>query len=316
MKIRNLITQFNYRLFDIFYGLRCHHLWLVTLALTLAVLIVFNYLNGEIKPSNQLDWLDIFGEGTSAIMVLMWLLVILSTRTPGKITNYFAFGFICIVLSLVQDVIDEFIKLKSYTIVGNIMECMLVGLGMVTYAFWLWRKELSVINNFITQRQKLNPRTPIHAENYRLPDVRYLHRALSERALAPQQKEQAFLLAIDVKNEHHLIHTLSPNELSRLSVSISELLFIAARSNDLVCHFAAHRYLILMENCSELEASQYANHLEGMLNAFVFYLDSGSFIHIEWQLNLTQSDEYSHTPESAQQLIDNAMKSFNQMQSI
>ncbi|CAE6945845.1 hypothetical protein [Vibrio sp. B1FLJ16] len=316
MKIKKLITQFNYRLLDIFYGLRCHRLWLVVLAVALAVLTAFNYLHGEVKPYEQLDWLDIFGEGTSTIMVLIWLLVILSTRTPGKITNYFAFGFICIVLSLSQDVIDEFIKLKSYTIVGNIMECMLIGLSIVTYAFWQWRKELSAINTYVSQRQKINSRTPIHAENYRLPDVNYLHQLLLKSPSSPQQGKQTFLLVIDLSNERQLIHTLSSTELSRFSMSISELLFIATRSHDLVCHFAAQRYLILMENTCGTEASQYTRHLENLLNAFVFYLNSGSPAHLEWQLSLKQSKAYFHTPKSAQQFIDDAMQPLNQIQSI
>ena len=316
MKIKNLITQFNYRLFDIFYGLRCHRFWLVILVISLTALFAFNYLNGYVKPQSQLDWLDIIGEGSSTIMVLMWVLVILSTRAPGKITNYFSFGFICILLSLSQDFIDEFIRLESYTIVGNLMECMFIGLGIVTYAFWQWRKELLVINNYISQRRKLNPRTPIHAEHYRLPDVRHLHQALIHSKQLPTHNEPTFLLAIHLVNERQLIHSLSLNEVSRLTISISELLFITARSHDLVCHCAAHRYLILMENCHESEASKFARHLEGLLNSFVFYRDSGGFIELEWQWSLTPSHAPTHTPQSAQKLIQDSMKPFNQVQSI
>ncbi|MDV6249687.1 hypothetical protein [Vibrio sp. EA2] len=315
MKIKNLITQFNYRLFDIFYGLRCHRIWLVILVILLTALFAFNYLNGYVKPQSQLDWLDIIGEGSSTIMVLLWVLVILSTRTPGKITNYFSFGFICILLSLSQDFIDEFIRLESYTIVGNLMECMLIGLGIVTYAFWQWRKELLVINNYISQRRKLNPSTPIHAEHYRLPDVHHLYQALTRTKQIATHNEPTFLLSIHLVNERQLIHSLSLSEVSRLTISISELLFITARSHDLVCHCAAHRYVILMENCSESEASQFAQHLAGLLNRFVFYLDSGDFVELEWQFSLTQSQKHAHTPQSAQKLINDSMKPFNQVQS-
>lgn len=273
MKIKNLITQLNYQLFDIFYGIRCHRIWFVILVISLIALFAFNYLNGYVKPQSQLDWLDIIGEGSSTIMVLVWVLVILSTRTPEKITNYFSFGFICILLSLSQDFIDEFIRLESYTMVGNLVECMFIGLGIVTYAFWQWRKELLVISNYISQRRKLNPRTPIHAQHYRLPDVRHLHQALTRAKQVPMNKEPIFLLAIHLVNERQLIHSLSQNEVSRLTISISELLFITARSHDLVCHCAAHHYLILMENCNESEASQFARQLEGLLNSFVFYLE-------------------------------------------
>ncbi|HAS3640645.1 TPA: hypothetical protein I6201_002012 [Vibrio cholerae] len=316
MKIKNLITQLNYQLFDIFYGIRCHRIWFVILVISLIALFAFNYLNGYVKPQSQLDWLDIIGEGSSTIMVLVWVLVILSTRTPEKITNYFSFGFICILLSLSQDFIDEFIRLESYTMVGNLVECMFIGLGIVTYAFWQWRKELLVISNYISQRRKLNPRTPIHAQHYRLPDVRHLHQALTRAKQVPMNKEPIFLLAIHLVNERQLIHSLSQNEVSRLTISISELLFITARSHDLVCHCAAHHYLILMENCNESEASQFARQLEGLLNSFVFYLDSGGFIELEWQCILTPSHEPTHTPQSAQKLIQDSMKPFNQVQSI
>lgn len=316
MKIKNLITQFNYRLFDIFCGLRYHRFWLVVLVISLTALFVFNYMNGYVKTQTQLDWLDIIGEGSSTIMVLVWVLVILSTRTPGKITNYFSFGFICILLSLSQDFIDEFIKLESYTIVGNIMECMFIGLGIVTYAFWQWRKELLVINNYISQRRKLNSRTPIHAEHYRLPDIHHLYQTLTHTNHLTTDRESTFLLSIQLINESKLIHTLSPSEINRLTISISELLFITARSCDLVCHYAGHHYLILMERCNNEKASQFSRQLEKLLDAFMFYLDSGYCAELKWKLNLTQNLKHVHTPHSAQKLVQESMKSFNQEQHI
>ncbi|WP_105901481.1 hypothetical protein [Vibrio gangliei] len=307
------MTRFTYLLSEMIYGLRNHKLWLYVLFFSFFSLLTFNYLNGYVKESNNIDWLDVFAEGISAFMVLIWLLVILSTRTVGRITNYFALGFIFILLSLSQDFIDEFIKLDTYTFFGDIFECMLIGLSLVTYAFWQWRKELLTISSYITQRQKLSPHTPVQTEHYKLPNIQQVLQALTTPKDKLNNNRYSFLLAITLSNENQIVHEIPTKEISRLKLSISELLFLAARTTDLVCHYAGHRYIILMENSNKQEAARFTKHLIHLLDAFVFYLESGESIKLDWQHSLKESHTRFHSKQSANAFVQESFKTFKHL---
>ncbi|KJG36191.1 hypothetical protein UA32_17370 [Photobacterium angustum] len=305
--IRSFITRFNYQLFDVLYGMRVHYRWLVLLVLALLSLIVFNITNGTIKSYELINWLDVVGEGSSAIMVFVWLVVILSTRSPGKITNYFAMGFTCIFLALTQDVIDEFIRLKNYTMIGNTMEYMILGLTIVTYAFCLWRKELTVVKNYLMQRQQLNARTPLHPENYRLPELSYLHSVLTAQYTESTKQNNSYLIVINLQNSYQLLPQLSPQEAERLRVSISELLLIASRHNDLVCQVAGHHYLMLLDGLNKKDAVIYSRYVEQLLSAYQFYLDSNINIEMQWQIGIVEVKQSTYSLQSLYKQIDEAI---------
>ncbi|SHO55097.1 diguanylate cyclase domain-containing protein [Vibrio quintilis] len=302
-----------YRLADIAYALSVHRRWFVWLVVLLTGLVTLNYANGNVKSWAELDWVDIAGEGSSVVMVVIWLVLILSIRAPGRTTSYFAAGIIGMIIALSQDLIDEFIRLQSYTIIGSIMEYMFFGLGLTTYAFWQWRKEQQALTSYLLLRQKMNNRNPLVTEGVRLPGVDYLHQALLQQAKAaisqkqPQRWRQTWLLVLDMQQSERFVHELGSDEATRLNIALSELLLISVRPQDLVCHYAAQRYVVMLEATDEIVAARLQQHLQQQLSQFSFCTSAGELAALTWQTKLVPGGEARSPQKAVRQLIDAAM---------
>ncbi|MGB2078395.1 MAG: hypothetical protein ACPHV3_01320 [Vibrio sp.] len=309
------VSVLSYRLFDIGYRLRQHKVWLTVLLLCLVGLIVLNLINGQAKASVELHWLDIWGEGLSVLMVFIWFIVILSTRAPGKVTHYFSLGFTCVIVSLTQDFIDEFIRLPSYLVLGHVMESMFIGVSFITYAFVLWRKEFTSMERYIKERYLLNPSMPMPSEHAALPDIHYLHQVLARKNRLSEKNPDS-IISLKLENDLDILHQLSASELNLLRLKIAEFLCVICRRQDVICHGAAHRYLILVRDSSETSTISYMHQLEAQLGVFVFYLDDGSQLDLQWGINLTHCYDETDTLNSTQRFIDKALGSFSATQKI
>ncbi|CAM3624335.1 hypothetical protein VA7868_02478 [Vibrio aerogenes CECT 7868] len=302
-----------YRLADMTYALSVHRRWFIWLIVLLTALVTMNYANGEVKSRAELDWIDIAGEGLSVLMVMIWLMVILSIRAPGRTTSYFAAGIIGMIIALAQDFIDEFIRLQTYTIIGSIMEYMCFGLGLMTYAFWQWRQEQQALTRYLLLRQKMNNKNPLVTEGVRLPGVDYLHQALLQQVKAaisqkqPQRWRQTWLLVLDMQDSEQFVHERGSGEATRLNIALSELLLISVRPQDLVCHYAAQRYVVMLEDTSETVAVRLRQHLQQQLSQFSFCTSAGELAALQWQTKLVSGGEVRSPQKAVRQLIDTAM---------
>jgi len=69
------------------------HRWKLALLLLAANLgLLLHLACGEVKPVSEWVWLDIVGEGGSALLALVWLGLVLKSRPAGRVTNYLALG--------------------------------------------------------------------------------------------------------------------------------------------------------------------------------------------------------------------------------
>ena len=67
------------------------HRWKLSLLLIAANLgLILHLACGELKSVSEWVWLDIFGEGGSALLALVWLGLVLKSRPAGRVTNYLA----------------------------------------------------------------------------------------------------------------------------------------------------------------------------------------------------------------------------------
>ena len=90
------------------------HRWKLSLLLIAANLgLILHLACGELKSFSEWVWLDIFGEGGSALLALVWLGLVLKSRPAGRVTNYLALGLSCIFFSWWIDSLDEFIRLPD-----------------------------------------------------------------------------------------------------------------------------------------------------------------------------------------------------------
>lgn len=73
------------------------HRWKLALLLIAANLgLILHLACGELKSVSEWEWLDIVGEGGSALLALVWLGLVLKSRPAGRVTNYLVLGLACI----------------------------------------------------------------------------------------------------------------------------------------------------------------------------------------------------------------------------
>ena len=135
-----------------------HHRWklgLLVLAANIGVLL--NLAFGTPKAFHEWQWLDIIGEGGTALFVLLWLVLVLKSRPTGRVTNYLSIGLCCIFFSWWMDVLDEFIRLPKHLGWNHWLESgpMPVGMILLTLGLYHWHREQQAINQQMEKRERI-----------------------------------------------------------------------------------------------------------------------------------------------------------------
>ena len=108
------------------------HRWKLALLLIAANLgLLLHLACGELKSVSEWVWLDIIGEGGSALLALIWLGLVLKSRPAGRVTQYLALGLSCIFFSWWIDSLDEFIRLPDSISWDHWLESGPMPVGMI-----------------------------------------------------------------------------------------------------------------------------------------------------------------------------------------
>ena len=137
--------------------LRPHRLKLALLLLAANLGLILHLASGELKPVAEWVWLDILGEGGSALLALVWLGLVLKSRPAGRVTNYLILGLGCIFFSWWIDALDEFIRLPDSITWDHWLESgpMPVGMILLTLGIYHWHREQLAINGQMEKRERL-----------------------------------------------------------------------------------------------------------------------------------------------------------------
>ncbi len=122
--------------------------------ITLSVLVSLSI--GETKSWAQIDWLDVAGEGGSAIALAVWMVFILGSRPQGYVTDLLTLGLGLMFLAFWQDALDEFIHLPN-TMLWNQIESitMPIGIMILTYGLYHWQQEQFALYQQLRKREQL-----------------------------------------------------------------------------------------------------------------------------------------------------------------
>lgn len=103
---------------------------------------------GEPKPLGEWQWLDIAGEGGSAALVLVWIMLLLKGRPAGLVTTLLFAGLGCLFFSLWMDVIDEFVAQAQDARWDAWLESgpMPLGFLLLTVGIYHWHREQLAIS--------------------------------------------------------------------------------------------------------------------------------------------------------------------------
>lgn|GEM_PF-243396 len=259
-----------YLVVDFITALNRHRNWLLLQALLLVLLLGFNIFNGELKPRSEWDWVDICGESAAVLFVLSWLLIILSIRPKGRVTNCFAAGFIALAVAFSQDMLDEFFQLYEGVSWDSWIESTPIGLLLLTVAFWLWRIEQQQINLFLQRRKLLQSRPAAMDSTLHIPDLAYLQGLLLNRSEDKQVWSSTAIIMLELESINEISHRYGGREADRLLLLVTELLLLSLRPQDLLCRFAGQRFVVLLDNVTAQQAADIEMELRRIVKHFPY----------------------------------------------
>ena len=241
-----------------------HRLKLAALLLAANAALLLHLGAGDLKPMGDWVWLDILGEGGSALLCLVWLGLVLKSRPAGRVTNFLALGLGLVFLSWWVDALDEFILLPDTISWDHWLESapMPLGLVLLTLGIYHWHREQLAISAQMEKRERLfrehllfDKLTPLNTADYLR---RQLQQSLAE-ARAEQQPLSLVILDLDDFSQINRLHGHAEGD--RVLQALTQLLLLNLRHRDLLCRLAGDRFVVLLPNTGAREAQLLAEEL-------------------------------------------------------
>lgn len=244
--------------------LHLHRLKLAALLLAANLALLLHLAAGDLKPMAEWVWLDILGEGGSALLALAWLLLILKSRPAGRVSSLLALGLGCVFFSWWVDALDEFIRLPDSIAWDSWLESapMPIGLLLMTVGLYHWHHEQLAISAQLEKRERLFREHRLFDKLTPLGAAEYLRRQLQLSLQHAGQAQPLSLVAVDLDNFSALNLRFGHAEGDAVLQAISQQLLLNLRCQDLLCRLAGDRFVVLLPNTGETLARQLAGELQ------------------------------------------------------
>ncbi|WP_312961716.1 GGDEF domain-containing protein [Stutzerimonas nitrititolerans] len=245
--------------------LRLHTWPLVGLGIAANLGLQLYLATGELKSWAQIDWMDVAGEGGSAVLALVWLIMLLHSRPAGRVTRLLALGLACIFFSWWMDTLDEFVQLPQTVAWDNWLETapMPIGLLLLTLGIYHLNQEQRAISQQMSKRERLfrehrlfDKVTPLGAAEYLRQQIQ---RALAE---ACEMEQPLSLVAVDLDDFDAINRRYGQDEGDGVLQAIAQLLMLNLRRQDLLCRLAGDRFVAVLPNTGEAQARMIAEELQ------------------------------------------------------
>jgi len=252
---------------------------LALLLLSLTGVLAVNGYNGLLVTFNKVTWIDIFGEGSTLIMALMFMLFVLNSRPRGRVTDFLFFGFLCFCLAMWQDLLDEVIHLSDHYWFDDFIESVIAPIGILALGLGIfhWNQEQQKLN------QKLQIRERFYREHSELDTVTDLYTAeymqqqlnheVSQLEAKPEENKTAALLMIDIDDFDGFNRRYGAAEGDRVLKQLADIIVMNLRSGDLACRYAGDRFISLLPNTPDDHAQVIAQELQDALQSLAFKID-------------------------------------------
>ena len=244
--------------------LHLHRLKLAALLLAANLALLLHLAAGDLKPMAEWVWLDILGEGGSALLALAWLVLILKSRPAGRGSSLLALGLGCVFFSWWVDALDEFIRLPDSITWDSWLESapMPIGLLLMTVGLYHWHHEQLAISAQLEKRERLFREHRLFDKLTPLGAAEYLRRQLQLSLQHAEQAQPLSLVAVDLDNFSALNQRFGHAEGDAVLQAISQQLLLNLRCQDLLCRLAGDRFVVLLPNTGETLARQLAGELQ------------------------------------------------------
>lgn len=281
----------------------------LALLLAVAVLCLLLYGGlGTVKPQEDWKWMDIVGEGGTALMSALWTLLILGSRPSGRVTTLLAGGLAAIMLGAWVDCLDEFFVIPKTQYWDNWLESLLTPGGMLTLTagLYYWREEQFSLNEHMRKRERLFREHRAFDRVTQLANADYLRRQVRlERERRPEAP--CALILLDIDDFHRIVREHGQREADRLLQALGHLLLLNLRPDDLLCRYAGDRFAVLMPATGQEAADRAARHLARAVFSLAHHTRAGVRIHVSARIACALADT------DADRLLDGLNTSLERM---
>ncbi|UVO16683.1 GGDEF domain-containing protein [Stutzerimonas stutzeri] len=245
--------------------LRLHTWPLVCLAIAANLGLQLYLATGELKEWAQIDWMDVAGEGGSAVLALVWLIMLLRSRPAGRVTRLLTLGLACIFFAWWMDTLDEFVQMPQQVAWDNWLETapMPIGLLLLTLGIYHLNQEQRAISQQMSKREKLFREHRLFDKVTPLGAAEYLRRQIQHALAEARENEQPLsLVAVDLDDFDAINRRFGQNEGDAVLQAIAQLLMLNLRRQDLLCRLAGDRFVAVLHNTGEAQARMIADELQ------------------------------------------------------
>ncbi len=265
--------------------LRLHTLTLLGLAFVANLGLQIYLATGQIKTWAEINWMDVAGEGGSAALALVWLIMLLHSRPAGRVTRLLALGLACVFFSWWMDTLDEFIHLPELAAWDNWLETapMPIGLMLITLGIYHLNQEQRAISQQMSKREKgfrehrlFDKLTPLGAAEYLRQQLQL---ALVQ---AREQAQPLSLVAVDLDDFSAINQRFGQTEGDAVLQAVAHLLLLNLRQQDLLCRLAGDRFVAVLPNTGEAQARSIACELQRAVDSLAHRTEQhGERLHLQ-----------------------------------
>lgn len=253
------------------------HLNKILLIISLLIISTFVSLSlGQITSWDNIDWLDVAGEGGCAIALAIWIIFILGSRPQGRVSDLLTLGLGFMLFAFWQDTLDEFIQLPN-SLLWDQMESIAMPLGilLLTYGLYHWHQEQLALNHQLRKRELVFREHRAFDQLTLTGQFEYLSQQLTSHKNI-SRKQSLVLLILDINDFSEFNRQFGNQEGDRLLLEICELILLNLRQQDLICRYAGDRFAIILPDTSLTQGRQIAAELKQAIKNFAFKVPQSS----------------------------------------
>jgi len=248
---------------------------LLVAGLLLSLVLLFA-ATGTILPLAQWNWMDIAGEGGTALLAAVWCLIVLNSRPDGRVTRLLAGGLACIMLGSWADCLDEAIDIDKRFLWDNALESLLpLGMLVLTVGLYYWRLEQATLSDHMRKRERLFRSHRPFDRITQLADAAYLREQLRLEIRRSNGSGGCVLVLFDIDGFHRINREHGHAEGDRVLQAVAHMLLLNLRNEDLLCRYAGDRFAVLMPGLDIDAAADAAHHLCRMVSTMRHHAPGG-----------------------------------------
>lgn len=249
-----------------------HKTLINSLLFTIALVCFGAYSFGQLKPTNELDLMDVAGEGGITLMTLIWIFFTLVSRPSGRVTNLLFIGLLFTHVTVLLDFLDEFFIYPDDHWLTAI-EALPAPLGMVlmSIALYQWHQEQTAINHQLSRTERFYREHSLIDFTTGLYSAEYMKQQIKlEINHAKSQQTSFSLMMFDLRHFAQFNHDYGYQHGDLMLREVAQLIQMNIRDGDITCRYASDRFIVLMPNTTKLTTEEIAQQTKRAIEHLAF----------------------------------------------